>query len=146
MPTEFERNLFTDFLNSKDTFRVYKGKRLIFSSQKVGLLPPLEYLETMSSYENDETVFDRITGNAAALLMTLISCKEVVSDLGSDMAIKTLDSANIGHRFAKTVDYIRDKSGQDMCPMEKLSLKKTPEEFHRALKERLRGSKAQAQG
>jgi hypothetical protein len=138
MTTKTIDSLFNEFLLSKDTFRVYKDDRLLFSSQKGGLMPPLEYLG-QAAPEKDVIVFDRIVGNAAALLMTLISCKEVMSDLGSEMAIETLDSAGIKHTFMTTVDYIRDRTGRDMCPMEKLSLNKSPEEFRRALKERMQG-------
>lgn len=129
-------HLFKQFLASEDTFRVYKNDQLLFSSKKAGLLPPLEYLG-QELLEKDVVVFDRITGNAAALLMTLIECREVFSDLGSETAVLTLDNSGIEHTFVTTVDFIRDKTGENMCPMEKLSLNKTPQEFLEALKQRI---------
>jgi hypothetical protein len=132
-------SFYKEFLASQDTFRVYKDNQLVFASQKDRLMPPVEYLGKFASHADDVVVFDRIIGNAAALLLILTSCREVFSPLGSEMAIRTLNPAGIKYHFDKTVDFIRDKSGMDMCPMEKLSLNKNPEEFYRALKERMQG-------
>lgn len=127
---------FNAFLASPDTFRVYKGKRLVFSSRKDRLAPMLEYIDTRSPYEPDVVVYDRITGNAAALLLLTIRCKSVYSALGSEAAINTLRAAGIRFRFNETVDCIKDRSGENLCPMEQLSLGKTPVEFYRALKKK----------
>ncbi|GAI22998.1 unnamed protein product, partial [marine sediment metagenome] len=37
------------------------------------------------------------------------------------------------YHFTEVVPYIRNRSGQGMCPMEKSSLHKTPEEFYKAV-------------
>jgi hypothetical protein len=132
---------FIEFLHSADTFRVYKGRRLLFASSKDKLVPMVEYIENHVPYEDDVTVYDRIVGNAAALLLKTVRCRVVFSELGSKNAIRTLKSAGIRYHFNETVDCIMDDSGQDMCPMERLSLGKTPNEFLHALKERMRGSK-----
>ncbi|MBN1643669.1 MAG: DUF1893 domain-containing protein [Dehalococcoidales bacterium] len=127
---------FIEFLRSRDTLRVYKNNRLLFVSNQERLLPLLEYLAHFSPYEVDVVVFDRVVGNAAALLLKKILCREVYSELGSENAIKTLVSSGIDYHFNKTVPYIENDSRQDMCPMEKLSLGKSPEEFYEALKKR----------
>lgn len=128
---------FTEFLNSKDTFRVYRGRRLVFASRKDKLVPMVDYIDNCQPYEEGVTVYDRIVGNAAALLLKTIRCRAVFSELGSENAIRTLEAAGIKHRFNETVDCIMNDPGTDMCPMERLSLGKTPEEFYRALKERM---------
>ena len=130
--------MFDEFLASNDTLRVYKRDRLVFASGKDRLLPLLEYISQCAPYERDVTVFDRVVGNAAALLLQKISCKETYSALGSEIAVKTLDRFGISYHFVETVPYIQNQSGEDMCPMEKLSLNKDPEEFCRALVERIR--------
>ncbi len=146
MPNEVV-NLFTNFLFSQDTFRVYQAGILIFASKKERLAPLLEYisensqLTTHNSKLDDVVVFDRVVGNAAALLLTKIFCKEVYSDLGSEMAVKTLDAAGIEYHFNRTVDCIKDDAGENMCPMEQLSLNKTPEEFLQVLKSRVSAAK-----
>ncbi len=126
------RHTFNEFLTSRDTLRVYKESRLLFASGKKRLLPLLEYIDKLTPYEKEVIVFDRVVGNAAALLLTKIFCHEVYSPLGSQHAARTLDSSDISYHFTETVPYIQNQSQQDMCPMEKLSLNKSPEEFYQA--------------
>ena len=133
MPTKIVNTKFDEFLKSKDTVRVYKGDKLLFSSQKERLSPLLEYAARFVPYEKDVTVFDRVVGNAAALLLNKIRCSEVFSPLGSDMAIEAMDSFGIKYHFMEIVPCIQDDSRQNMCPMEKMSLGKTSEEFYQAL-------------
>ena len=128
--------LFSEFIASNNTVRVYKDNRLIFASSKERLLPLLEYIDKFAPYEKDVTVFDRVVGNAAALLLAKVLCKEVYSSLGSELAARTLSSFNISYHFAETVPYIQNDSGSDMCPMEKLSMGKQPEEFCQVLMKR----------
>ena len=124
--------LFSEFLVSNDKLRVYSGDRLIFTSSRDGLLSLLEYIDKLSPYEKDVTVFDRVVGNAAALLLKRIFCGEVYSSLGSELAIRTLHYFGIGYHFTEIVPYIRGRGREGMCPMEKLSLSKSPEEFYQA--------------
>jgi len=124
--------LFSEFLESNDTFRVYKKGKLIFSSGKERLLSLLEYIDKLAPLEKDVTVFDRIVGNAAALLLKKIFCYEVYSPLGSEPATRTLSDSGIRYHFTEIVPYIQNQSQQGMCPMEKLSLNKSPEEFYQA--------------
>ena len=127
--------LFSEFLVSNNTLQVYKEDRLIFASSKDGLLPILEYTEHFAPYEKDVTVFDRVVGNAAALLLKKLFCNEIYSPLGSELAAKTLSSFGISYHFVETAPYIKNQAGDDMCPMEKLSMNKNPEEFYQAVKE-----------
>ena len=81
---------FNEFLASDDTLRVYKGDRLLFSSSKERLLPLVDYIDTCTPFENGVTVFDRVVGNAAAMLFTKILCDDIHSVLGSKLAVETL--------------------------------------------------------
>ena len=78
-----------------------------------------------------------MVGNAAALLLVVVSCRQVYSVLGSQLAAQTLGRFGIGYHFTETVPCIRDETGRDMCPMEKLSLGKGPEEFLGVLRQRM---------
>jgi hypothetical protein len=131
---------FSEFLDSNDTLRVFKDERLLFSSSKERLLPLVDYIDTCVPYESGVTVFDRVVGNAAALLLTRISCHEVYSELGSELAAGTLKQYGIRYRFGETVPYIENNRRDGMCPMEELSQNKTPDEFYEALRERISGS------
>ena len=131
---------FREFLDSHDTLRVLKDDRLLFSSSRERLLPLVDYIDTCVPYESAITVFDRVVGNAAALLLTRISCREIYGELGSELAAGTLDRFGIRYRFVETVPYIENNRRDGMCPMEELSLNKTPDEFYEALRDRISGS------
>ena len=124
--------LLSEFLVSSDTLRVYSKDKLIFTSNKDGLLSLLEYTSKFPQRRGGITVFDRIVGNAAALLLTRISCREVYSPLASEPAVKTLRHFGISYHFTEIVPHIRGRGQESMCPMEKLSLDKNPEEFYEA--------------
>ncbi|MDD5288555.1 MAG: DUF1893 domain-containing protein [Dehalococcoidales bacterium] len=137
MPIKTKNQKFEEFLTGQDTLRIYKDKHLIFASRKERLMPLLEYMERFAPYEEDVIVFDRVVGNAAALLLKIIRCREVFSELGSENAMHTLDTFDIRYHFNETVPCIENDSRQDMCPMEKMSLGKNPEDFYLALKQHI---------
>ena len=128
------RRLFRDFLAGPDTLRIYDGDGLLFISAKAGLQPLLDYISEFASQHEAVTVFDRIVGNAAALLLVKAACREVYSPLGSELAARTLDEYAVKYHFTELVPYIINREGQGMCPMEKLSLNKSPDDFCRAVK------------
>ena len=133
MAAKIVNKKFDEFVKSKDTVRVYKGDKLLFSSQEERLMPLLAYAARFAPYEKDVTVFDRVVGNAAALLLKKILCSEVFSPLGSEAAIQALNSFGIKYHFSEIVPCIMDDSRQNMCPMEKLSTGKTSEEFYQVM-------------
>ena len=128
------QHFFNEFLSSGDTLRVYKGNQLTFSSNKDRLLALLEYIGRFVPQYQQVVIFDKIMGNAAALLSIKAGCQEIYSPLGSRFAIKTLDKYGIEYHLTEIVPYIQKPGGQDMCPMEKLSLDKGPEEFYQVMR------------
>jgi len=127
--------LFNQFLTSNYTLRVYEGDQLIFESNKDRLLPLLEYIDRFAIYHQKVVIFDKIMGNAAALLSVKANCQEVYSPLGSQFAVKTLDKYGIKYHLAEIVPCIQKANGEDMCPMEKLSIDKEVEEFYEVIKD-----------
>ncbi len=121
--------LIAAFRGSGDTLRVYHDGRLVFSSVKDRLAPLIEYIGSLAHSFQGVCILDRVVGNAAALLLIRAACREVFSETGSEHAAATLSAAGIAFRFDKTVPFILNDSADGMCPMEKLSLGKTPEEF-----------------
>ncbi len=128
------KSLFDEFLTSSNTLQVYEGSKLIFSSQKDRLLPLVDYIDKFQSNHTDVVIFDKIMGRAAALLCIKADCREVYSPLGSQLATEALEQYNIKYHLNQIVPCIQKPNGEDMCPMEKLSLDKKPEEFYLALK------------
>ncbi len=82
--------LFNEFSLSNDTLQVYKDDKLLFSSNKDRLLPILEYIDKFAPHHQQAVIFDKIMGNAAALLSVKANCHEVYSPLGSKLALKTV--------------------------------------------------------
>ena len=128
-----QNRLFARFVSSRDTFRVYHRGKLIFKSNKERLMPLLEYIKEFSTQVQGVVIFDRIVGNAAALLLQKAYCLEIYSPLGSEFAARTLSEQGIEYHFSRTVPYILNEAGDDICPMEKLSLGKNSEEFFQHL-------------
>jgi len=122
--------LFREFLASGDTLRVYCRGMSVFTSTKTGIRSLLEYAGRFAPCEEGVIVFDRVVGNAAALLLSKVSCREVYSPMGSHLAQETLRRFGIDYYFTETVPRIQNRSQDDMCPMEKLSRGKEPEEFY----------------
>ncbi len=125
--------LFNEFLTSSDTLRVYQGNNLLFSSNKDRLIPLLDYIARYGHTYQPVAILDKVMGNAAALLSVKAGCGEVYSPLGSQLAIKTLDRYGIKYHLTEIVSFIQNSSGKVMCPMEKLSVDKEPEEFYELL-------------
>jgi len=103
-------------------------------------MPLMEYLSGATTRYQRITILDKVMGNAAALLSVKTGCHEVWSPLGSELAIRTLDRYGISYHLNATVPYITQADGKTMCPMEKLSIDKEPEEFYRVLKTRIEAS------
>ena len=125
---------FQKFLMSSDSLHVYETSKLIFTSDKAGLLPLLEYINRFSPFHQRVTIIDKVMGNGAALLSVLANCQEVYSPLGSRLAINTLDKYHISYHITNIVSYIKKTPDGETCPMEKLSLHKDPEEFYTAVR------------
>ena len=123
-----------EFVISGDTLRVYKNETLLFASKRERLLPLLEYIDRCAVHHEDVIILDRVVGNAAAFLAIKAGCREIHSPLGSQHAIETLEKYGIKYHFDRVVPYIEQANGGNMCPMEKLSLSKDPEEFYTMMK------------
>jgi len=127
------QHLYHKFLASGNALQVYEDTKLIYTSDKKMLVPLLEYIELFAPYHQKVVIFDKIMGNAAALLCARANCSEVYSPLGSEPAIKTLRKYSISYHITNVVPYIEKPGTSEICPMEKLSLGKTPEEFYKVV-------------
>ena len=125
--------LLGQFITSGDTLWVYKGTELIFQSRKERLIPLLDYIDAFVPRINGVTIFDRIVGNAAALLLKKALCLKVYSPVASQAAVHSLEKFGISYHFSKIVPCIWE--GDNLCPMEKLSGGKTPDEFYQVVKD-----------
>ena len=126
--------LFNEFLVNSDNLQVYEGSKLLFASTRHPLLPLMEYINDFSLGYQQVIIFDKMVGNAAALLAVKANCRELYSPLGSQLAIMTLEKYAVKYHLTEIVPYIQQQNGEDMCPMEKLSTNKGPEEFYEIMR------------
>jgi hypothetical protein len=129
--------LFEEFLAGSDTLWIYDEGRLIFASSRGGVLPLVAYLADHGPRPRPVTLFDKVMGNAAALLSVRLNSRKVYSPLGSRLAVETLERYGIGYHLDEIVPFIRRADGEGMCPMEALSLGMGPGEFYEAALARL---------
>jgi len=129
--------LFKKFLKTEDTLWICLAGNPLFRSTEKGIAPLLTYLQEFPPCPEGVIIFDRVVGNAAALLLKKAFSKEVYSLIGSELAAETLKRLGIAYSFLTTVPHILNRSGNDMCPFEKASIGKSPDEFYEFAKEKL---------
>jgi len=125
---------FEKFIKSEFGLEIWAGGKIIFRSRKSGIQGLLQFIKKNKKPTKDLIIFDKKVGNAAALLCTYLKTKEVCGVVGSKSAEITLKKNKIKFHFSKTIPYILNQKGIDICPMEKLSLLKTPKAFLNLLK------------
>ena len=94
----------------------------------------MEYLDGVGCDHRGVVIMDKIMGNAAALLSIKANCAVIYSPLGNQLAVATLGEYDIKYHLSEVVPCIIRADGKYMCPMEKLSMDKSPDEFYEALK------------
>jgi hypothetical protein len=115
---------------SSNTLRVYdQSCMLIYFSNMERLKPLLEYISLYSHKYTNIIVADKIMGNAAALLSIKAGCKEIYSPIGSQIAVDSLKRYGILYHITSIVPYISQPGNTAMCPTEKLSISRSPDEF-----------------
>ncbi len=108
----------------------------ILTSNKQGILPLLEWLETKPDYLEDAYLIDRVIGRAAALLAIKGKIKLIYTKTISKKAEEVLDNNYLRYKAKNEVEKILNKTGDDTCPLEKLTSEITdPEEAYLKLKE-----------
>ena len=78
-------------------------------------------------------IFDKIVGQAVALLAAYLKAREVYGGTGSELAAKALEKYKIKFYFQKTIPNILNQDKTGLCPFEKLSIDKSPTEFYNCL-------------
>ena len=135
------RSLYSRFGAGNDTLWIYQGSREVFRSQAAGIMPLMEYLERFSENWGEITVFDKVLGNAAALLALKAGCTLALSPLGSQLAVETLDAHRVEYYIASVVPHIQQANSDEVCPMESLSVGREPEDLYEAVKRLLHTGK-----
>lgn len=128
MKKEFEK-----FAKGPWGLELWLGTKRVFRSKKSGVRGLLDFINESSKDSKDLVIFDKIVGQAVAFLAAYLKAQEVYGVTGSKLAATALEKFRISFYFQETVPNIMNKDQTDLCPMEKLSFDKSPEEFYNCL-------------
>jgi len=114
------------------TLVMVKGGECLYRGRGMGLRELLEAIRLNGENLKGGCCADRIVGKAAAMLMVYAGIVHVHGEVMSEAADELLDSRGVAHTAAQKVPQIKNRAGNDMCPMEKRSLTiESPEEAYR---------------
>ena len=100
-----------------------------------GIKPILETIDELKEAMNGSIVGDKILGKASALLCVYAKVKGVYTPQATKTAIAVLIRAGIPGQTDTMVPFIKNKSGTDICPFEKmLRYVDSPEQAYKVLK------------
>lgn len=77
---------------------------------------------------NEALIADKAVGKAAAACMVMGRVKHVHADVMSEPALALLQQHGVEAEYGTLVDHIINRTGDDWCPMEKLSKDETDPE------------------
>ncbi len=89
-----------------------------YHSKAGGIFPVISKLEDRDFFK-DCIVVDKVVGKASAMLLIRSGVKRVHGLLVSESAVKITNEYNIPFTYDEVVPYIINRTGDDMCPMEK---------------------------
>lgn len=98
------------------------GKKGIYTSEKRGVAPIIEKIDTDPDFFKDASAADRVIGKAAAMLLEKYGVSEIYAKVTSKYAVAYLNDKKTVLTYDIKVNHIINRSGADMCPMEKAVL------------------------
>lgn len=89
-----------------------------YYSTNRGIKPIIDMLNNDIDYFKGLSVADKIVGKASAMLLVLSGIKEVNAIVLSKAGKSILDKYNIEYTYEELTEYIVNRKGDGMCPME----------------------------
>lgn len=112
------------------------GNRLIKSRER-GVKPLIGFIESGKSFKGF-TAADKVVGKAAALLYALMGVTALYAGVISAGALEVCNSNGIYVEYGKSVQYIINRNGDGVCPMEQATAQiSDPLAAFEAIKQRL---------
>lgn len=106
--------------SQKATFVVVKNNKILNASSPRGIAHLIEFHE--SGMLKDTFVADNIIGKAAAMIFSLSGVKSCYGQNVSKSALEILEKNNITVTYDVLTDFIQNRKGDGMCPMEETVL------------------------
>lgn len=121
------------FSGSCWSFVLIKQNRIIYKSKLDGLKPLIFCIKKYSARGRsalerknemqDSIVYDKIIGKAAAILLVSVGISEVWTPTISKAGKAYLSKNNVKIVYKNFVNCIKNRKGNDICPMEKMARK-----------------------
>ena len=105
------------------TICIVKNGSVIHKSSQKGIYPMYEAITEKYQELEGASVADRVIGRAAAMLNVYAKTEYVFSEIVSKSAVTILHNNKINLSYNKSVAYIKNRSQDDLCPIEKISSK-----------------------
>jgi hypothetical protein len=122
-------------LNTGCSVVVVKENTILAQKKGDGIKPMLKVIKELEQDLKGAVIGDKILGKASALLCVYSSVSGVYSLQATKTAIAVLIRAGIPGQTDEMIPYITNKSGNDMCPFEKVLLNiDFPDEAYQILK------------
>ncbi len=123
-------------LNENNYSCVYYNEQDIIISEDRGIKPLMQFI---SQDKKGYVLVDKIIGKAGAFLAVLLKCKYVYAKVLSFDAKNILEKYNIEYSYSIITERIINRTGDDICPMEKTVLNiDEPLEAYESLKEKIK--------
>ena len=137
--TPAELDLAKELIRSGQASFVIMHAGLIAGEAKgMGVKPILLFLENEPHSLKGAEVADRAIGKAAAMLLVLGGVQYVYGEIMSLSGRDYLEEAGITFSYGSLVEWINNRDGSDICPLERSVIKTDdPQEGYAAIKEAL---------
>jgi hypothetical protein len=123
-----------DYFSSRGwAFALVKEGKILYHSKSQGLRPLIFCIKNYKAQMRGATVYDKIIGRAAALLLCYGGVKKVLTLVISRGALIVLQRGGAEVKYGKITRQIFNQQGTDLCPMEKLSRGKSVQKFCKIL-------------
>lgn len=110
-------------LENNLNFVLVRDNEMLLESSARGIKPIFDAYKEHKGGLKGATVADRVIGKAASMFLIAGEIKSLYTDLISDIAFDLLTSHGIEVEYSKKVPTILNRSGDDICPMERISNK-----------------------
>lgn len=109
--------LINDLLVDNTCVILYKNK-IVFTSDKKGVAPILDFYHSKEFAKKAYVVNDRIVGRGAAILAALIGATKIVTPVISQAALTFCQEHSILVEYQKEIPYVVNRTKDGPCPIE----------------------------
>ncbi|MGI5894640.1 MAG: DUF1893 domain-containing protein [Candidatus Merdivicinus sp.] len=94
------------------------GQEIDYHCSGLGVKPIITPMRENRRFFEQKEVADTVVGKAAALLLVLSGASAVYGKVMSQSAVQVFQTYNVPYQYGTLVDYIQNRTGDGMCPLE----------------------------